>query len=132
MAPRRQQPKMALDVRFDGPGLTLLRFTVAAHAAELAPEDTAEEVVLVAHELATNAIRHGGGRGRLRLWRAHGHVCCQVIDGGPGLVDPSAGTRPPTPSTPGGRGLWITRQLSELTIETSSTGTTVTATLPKD
>jgi hypothetical protein len=35
----------------------------------------------------------------------------------------------PGPSLPGGRGLWITRHLSDLQIVTSSAGTTMTASL---
>ncbi len=31
-------------------------------------EDRASDVVLAVHELAANAIAHGAGHGRLRLW----------------------------------------------------------------
>jgi anti-sigma regulatory factor (Ser/Thr protein kinase) len=86
--------------------------------------------VLIAHELASNAVRHGGGSGRLRLWVAQGVLRCEVRDGGPGLTDPAqAGRSLPAPSLPGGRGLWIIRHLSDLQIITSSAGTTMTASL---
>jgi anti-sigma regulatory factor (Ser/Thr protein kinase) len=130
---------VALDLQFDARNLFTLRSAiaahaaalVAAHAAALVDADAAEEMVLVAHELATNAVRHGGGSGRLRLWAAEGRLWCEVSDRGRGLPDPaSAGTRLPDPATPGGRGLWIARTMSELTIATGSHGTTITAAIP--
>jgi len=38
--------------------------------------------MLAVHELAANAIRHGAGRGRLRMWDQDRAVCCQVQDAG--------------------------------------------------
>jgi anti-sigma regulatory factor (Ser/Thr protein kinase) len=59
-----------VDHWFDADGLYTLRAEVAAHASALgATGPQGETLVVVAGELATNAIRHGGGRGRLRLWR---------------------------------------------------------------
>src|SRR5579859_7334311 len=104
----------ALDQRFDLDSLYALRSAVSAHASDLgaAPERVAH-IVIVTSELATNAIRHGGGGGRLRLWRADGLIWCEVSDSGPGLDDPeSAGTSPPPAMAPGGRGLSIVRRLS--------------------
>ena len=127
-----RQPTPVLDQRFDSDSLFGLRSAIVEHSATLVDEDTAEEMVLVAHELATNAVRHGGGRGRLRLWATDGRLWCEVSDGGPGLRDPSAaGTTLPAPNTPGGRGLWIVRQMSDLAITTATTGTTITAAIPR-
>jgi hypothetical protein len=53
-----------------------------------------------------------------------------VTDSGAGLADPAhAGTSRPSPSVPGGRGLWIARQLAAIEIATGPAGTTVTAAL---
>ena len=41
------------------------------------------DVVLAVHELAANAIRHGAGVGRLRVWNLVRELCCQVDDGDP-------------------------------------------------
>lgn len=118
----------ALDQPFDRDALFSLRSAVAAHASELGAGPAVDQTILVAHELASNAVRHGGGSGRLRLWRAGGHLYCQVSDSGGGLSDPErTGTSRPAPSVPGGRGLWIARQLSELRIDTGPDGTTITA-----
>src|SRR2546429_9741611 len=60
----------ALEQRFDRDSLYALRAAVAAHAAHMgAPPDRVSHLVIVASELASNAVRHGGGKGRLRLWR---------------------------------------------------------------
>jgi anti-sigma regulatory factor (Ser/Thr protein kinase) len=83
--------------------------------------------MLIATELATNAIRHGAGTGRLRLWRSDQTVHLQVRDEGPGMAQPeSAGRRPASLSSPGGRGLWKVRQISDRVDITANHGTTVT------
>jgi anti-sigma regulatory factor (Ser/Thr protein kinase) len=45
-------------------------------------EMRARDAMLAVHELAANAVRHGAGRGRLRMWSQEGALCCQVRDGG--------------------------------------------------
>ena len=116
---------MALDQLFDRSGLAGLRAAVAAHAEELGAGERLGDVVLVAHELATNVVRHGGGQGRLRLWSANGHIVCRVSDSGPGLIDP--GPEEPSPRQMGGRGLLIARRMATVRIVTGPDGTTVTA-----
>jgi anti-sigma regulatory factor (Ser/Thr protein kinase) len=87
-----------------------------------------DDLVLAANELATNVVRHGGGAGRMWLWRANGRVFCQVIDDGPGMPDADhCGEEPPGPSAVAGRGLWMIRRFTDaMDIETGPTGTTVT------
>jgi anti-sigma regulatory factor (Ser/Thr protein kinase) len=124
---------VALDQPFDRDGLYALRAAVAAHASHLGavPERVAH-LVIVASELASNAVRHGGGTGRLRLWLAGDRLWCEVSDTGTGIVNPeTAGSTVPSALAAGGRGLWIVRRLSsEVRIESSRYRTTVTATLP--
>ena len=43
--------------------------------------------MVAVNELLTNAVRHGGGTGRVTLWRADGAVVCEVSDHGRGLAD---------------------------------------------
>ena len=58
--------------------------------------------------------RHGGGRGRLRLWRQDGSIYCEVSDEGPGIADTDAAGMQQVPlSTEGGRGLWVVRQFTD-------------------
>ena len=123
----------ALDQGFDGDGLVSLRSAVAAHADNLGllAAGRVSDLVLAAHELAANAVRHGGGRGRLRLWRDSDHLVCEVSDSGGGLGDPdSAGRTRPSPRSTGGRGLWLVRALCDtVDISTGPTGTTITVTI---
>lgn len=122
----------ALDQHFDGRALVSLRAAVAAHAGTLGlPPGRGADLVLIAHELASNAVRHGGGRGRLRLWRDPAGVRCQVSDDGGGLADPSEpGHRLVPPGATNGRGLWIVRRLADMVaVESGSGGTTVTVRL---
>jgi anti-sigma regulatory factor (Ser/Thr protein kinase) len=114
-----------IDEPFDADGLYALRATLAAHASRYgASELQIEHLLIVASELATNAIRHGGGAGRLRLWHHDDVFYCQVIDRGPGIADPAVGIARPDPtSSNGGRGLWICRNLaSQLLIEPGPDG----------
>jgi anti-sigma regulatory factor (Ser/Thr protein kinase) len=128
--PPRRSSEILLEQTFTEDSLYGVRAAVAAHVATVAGERVVDTMVLIAHELASNAVRHGGGAGRLRLWLAEGALHCEVSDSGTGLEDPAlAGHTLPAPSLPGGRGLWIARQLSELRVATSTAGTTVTATL---
>lgn len=124
-----------VDEPFDADGLYALRATLAAHASRYGADDEQiERLLIVASELATNAIRHGGGAGRLRLWHHDNTLYCQVSDNGPGITDPTAGTTRPDPTDAnGGRGLWITRNLAtNLHIEPgpNGRGATVTAAVP--
>ncbi|SDY25194.1 Anti-sigma regulatory factor (Ser/Thr protein kinase) [Micromonospora pattaloongensis] len=118
-----------LDQRFGRHDVHTLRAAVAAHAARLgAGAMLTEDVVLIAHELASNAIRHGGGNGRLRLWQRDGLLYCQVSDGGPGFSDPeAAGRQRPPQGAAGGRGLWIVRHLADrVELRSDRTGTVAT------
>ena len=62
-------PAPVLDQEFDSGNLYALRAAVQAHVDQAGlSEDRASDVVLAVHELAANAIAHGAGHGRLRLW----------------------------------------------------------------
>jgi anti-sigma regulatory factor (Ser/Thr protein kinase) len=132
LPPPPERPK--LDQLFDGESLYALRSAVAAHAADLdLAEQGVADLVLVAHELATNAVRHGGATpsrpARLRLWTSGGLIVCEVRDPGPGPADPATvGLSRVESAASNGRGLWIVRQLAQrLDITSDSDGTTVTA-----
>src|ERR1700750_904393 len=63
-------------LEFAEASLSRLRQAVAVHAAAAGMgEQSARDVVLAVNELASNAIRHGAGRGRLRMWDQDGAVC---------------------------------------------------------
>jgi anti-sigma regulatory factor (Ser/Thr protein kinase) len=108
--------------------LAATRRAVARHAAAAGLAGRRlEDFVLAVNEILTNAIRHADGGGRLRLWCVDGRLLCEVTDTGHGIpadlidVEP-----PPVTLAPGGRGLWIARQLcDELTVATGPAGTAV-------
>lgn len=130
-APAQPPREVTLRQEFDRHSLYALRAAVAAHAARLGLiEKRLDAITLIATELATNAVRHGGGSGQLQLWRSDGSVNLQVTDDGPGMDQPQeAGLRPVPLTTPGGRGLWIVRQISDHVDITADHGTTVTVIL---
>ncbi|MFV2118374.1 anti-sigma factor RsbA family regulatory protein [Streptomyces sp. Act-28] len=70
--------------------------------------------LLAVSEAVSNSVRHGGGRGTLRMWRAAGELVAEISDRGR-LDDPLTGRRRPDPYAPtGGRGVWIIHQLCDL------------------
>ena len=115
-----------IDTGFDSDGLATLRAQLEDCALQAGlPEDRVVDVVLAVHELAANAVRHGGGAGRLRIWSHPGALHCQVDDGGwPGSAEPEADdgdyatAAPETTSVNSlpcepGHGLWVVRQVAD-------------------
>jgi anti-sigma regulatory factor (Ser/Thr protein kinase) len=117
-----------LEVDFGQDGLTGVRHAVANCAAEHGLSGQAlDDFVFVVNELTTNAVRHGGGSGRLTLWLEDGRLHCQISDKGPGLPgDRINGSHLPPSSSAGGRGLWLVRHLSNARlVSTTGQGTTI-------
>jgi anti-sigma regulatory factor (Ser/Thr protein kinase) len=123
-------PVLIGERHFHREDLPALRAFVSEHAARTgAAREQVAILVLTASELATNAIIHGGGAGRLRLWRGASHIVCEVTDSGRGMAA-DAGTQPPTTAIGGGRGLWLIRSLTDdVDIDSGASGTTVAAQL---
>ena len=112
--PLPEPPASALELAFgDGP-LEGLRWLVGRAADDAGLDEMrAADFVLAVHELATNTVRHGGGRGTLRIWREPDALLCEVSDAGR-LDQPLAGRERPLAGQPGGRGLWLVNQLCDL------------------
>ena len=111
---------VVLDEDFDAGTLHLLRarVTAFARAAGMSAERAAD-VTLAVSELAGNAIRHGPGRGRLRMRTAGGTLTCRVSDAGQGTA---------TWPVRRGHGLWIVREVSDqLSFSAGPGGSLVTA-----
>lgn len=97
-----------LDLGFDPDTLELARTRTRACVSHAGfSESRAEDVVLAVHELAANAIVHGAGAGRLRVWNLARALLCQVDDGGPD----DSGLDNSLPSEPG-HGLWVVRRVA--------------------
>ncbi|MCM2575944.1 ATP-binding protein [Streptomyces meridianus] len=86
------------------------------------------DFVLAVHEVACNAVEHGGGMGRLVLYRQEGTLHCRVTDNGPGFTEEVIPPEPPgLLAGEGGRGLWLTRRLTDqLEIAVGAVGAVVT------
>ena len=142
-----------LEQPFDGDSLFALRAAVAAHGSQAGlSEGRTRDLVLVVHELAANAVRHGAGHGRLRLWATSDQVRCEVADDAAGPPD-TDGTEPPGadgagPEAPAsgamadgamasgvaaqwqiepGHGLWLVRRVADETSVQSGPAGTVAA-----
>jgi anti-anti-sigma factor len=122
-----------LDQAFDADSLYALRAAVAAHGSQagLSP-GRADDLVIAVHELAANAVRHGAGHGRLRLWKAGHALFCEVSDDGvpppdgDGERPPGAGGESEADHDPAaqwraepGHGLSLVRQIADQTSLTS-------------
>ena len=102
-----------------------VRYRVSTHATEAGGSPACVgALALAVSELATNSIRHGGGRGRLRLWRDRGSLVCEVADRGH-ITDPLVGRPRPTSRQLDGRGLWLVNQLCDLVQVRTAPGHTV-------
>ena len=112
--PLPDPPGPPAELGFGSGSLAGLRDLVSRHAAAagLGPSRAAD-LVLAVDELATNSLRHGGGRGTLRIWRDGGALVCEVRDAGR-IDNPMAGRERPPTERDGGRGLWMVNQLCDL------------------
>jgi anti-sigma regulatory factor (Ser/Thr protein kinase) len=96
----------------------------AAAACGLAMERSSD-LQLAVHELAVNSVRHGGGTGRLRIWRESGALVCEVNDSGH-VQDPLTGRRSAAADGATGRGLWMVNRLCDLVqLRSTPSGTAV-------
>jgi anti-sigma regulatory factor (Ser/Thr protein kinase) len=129
---RRAEPgagTTVLEQAFDGDSLYALRSAVAAHASAAGlPRQRVYDVVTAAHELAANAVRHGAGHGRLRLWTDGLALHCQVSDDGPADRDP-ARHEAAAWQAEHAHGLWIIDEVADqVALDRAPSGTTVTVT----
>ncbi len=119
-APLPDPPDVLEQVDFGADTLAQLRELVQRRAAEHGlTQERVADLVLAVSELAANSVRHGGGRGRLRVWSDPSELVCEIRDEGH-IDDPLAGRREPVPDAVGGRGLWIANQVCDL-VEVRST-----------
>ncbi|MFG1613587.1 ATP-binding protein [Nonomuraea wenchangensis] len=121
-----------LKVDFDESCLVRTRHAVLACArAQGVTGERLGDFLSAVNECLVNAVEHGGGRGRLRLWREDGpeggRLVCEIADDGDGIpVEVLKRESLPAASAPGGRGIWLMRRLSdEVVFLTGPAGTTV-------
>jgi anti-sigma regulatory factor (Ser/Thr protein kinase) len=109
-------PPDAVEVTLDGlDDISAARHRVAALARSAGLNTTkVSELEVAVSELSANAIVHGAPPRRISVYVHDGAFVCQIRDGGRGIADPLAGYLVPDTRSPGGRGLWIAHQLSDV------------------
>lgn len=120
-------PDGAEEIVFDAADLAGLRGVVRrlCEQVSLTGERT-DDLVLAAHELAGNSVKHAGGHGTLHAWQTDAALVIEVADRG-SIKDPLVGREPVLDLAEGGRGVSIANQLCDLVQVRSSeaAGTTV-------
>jgi anti-sigma regulatory factor (Ser/Thr protein kinase) len=113
-APLAPRPTHAVRHHFAGVEIAGVRRQVRAACREvgLAPS-RADDLMLAAHELATNSVVHGGGHGEVAIWREPGALVVEVSDSGT-IEDPLVGRGLLDLQSENGRGIWMANQLCEL------------------
>jgi len=102
-----------ITLRFDAATLQAARREVREFATGAgAPPQCRDNLILAASEAMANSVLHGGGEGVLRLWANDTSITGEIEDRGR-ISDPLAGHRRPSPTQPGGRGLWIINQVCD-------------------
>jgi anti-sigma regulatory factor (Ser/Thr protein kinase) len=125
--------QLVLDQAFDVDRLHELRNAVlAAAVAAGMPDDQAAQVMLAVHELAANAVLHGGGAGRARLRVVGAELHCRVSDVGQRAADGQLGADGQAHGDGAdattlwqvlpGHGLWLVRNIADHLSMTSSLG----------
>lgn len=121
-----EPPAQVGELEFTEADLGAVRHRLSSWArVEGLPSGATEDLVLAVDEIATNSIRHGGGSGRLRMWREEGSLLCEVRDEGR-IHDPLLGRVRPGDEAVCGRGMWIVNQLCDLVqIRSSAAGSQI-------
>jgi anti-sigma regulatory factor (Ser/Thr protein kinase) len=111
--PLPEPPADAAELEVWLESLSTIRRFVSGFAAATDLGDRAADLLMAVNEIATNSVRHGGGRGMLRLWHEPGKVVCEVRDHGR-IAHPLAGRERPVSGQIGGYGLWLANQVCDL------------------
>jgi anti-sigma regulatory factor (Ser/Thr protein kinase) len=113
-APLAPVPSHATTHEFAGVQIAGVRRQVRAACREAGLERSrADDLMLAAHELATNSVVHGGGHGRVAIWREPGALVVEIRDTGT-MDDPLVGRGLLDLESESGRGIWMANQLCEL------------------
>ena len=123
---RRPEGAPARVLEFHLADLRKVRRTVTSMAVGSGiPGARADELALAVNEIASNAVVHGRPPACLRIWQRDDELICEVSDAGDGIKDVLAGQLTPPRQGIGGRGIWLTRMLSDAVEIRNRVGCTV-------
>ena len=107
-------PAGAMRIDFGPNDLTVIRGLVrrVVDSSTLSSE-AGEDLVLAAHEVATNSVLHGGGQGLMQIWDEADSLVIDVRDDG-FIADPLVGRGYPDVLPEHGRGIWLANRLCDL------------------
>jgi anti-sigma regulatory factor (Ser/Thr protein kinase) len=112
--PLPEPPSPPSEMAFDVDSLGVVRRMISVYAAGVGMSaERTGDLILAVDELATNSVRHGGGRGVLRVWHERRTLICEVRDRGR-IDEPLVGRHVPSTDQPGGFGVWLVNQLCDL------------------
>ncbi len=122
----RPPPDNADVLPFSADDLTGLRSTVGRLADQAGiAHAVVDDLVLAAHELATNSVLHGGGGGTMVAWDEPDAFVVEIRDSGV-IADPLVGRDLLQELSENGRGVWMANQLCDLVqVRSSADGTVV-------
>jgi anti-sigma regulatory factor (Ser/Thr protein kinase) len=118
--------QVGLDVRFTtAADLPAVRHRLRRYVASVGHGgDAVDHIVVAAHEVIGNALRHGRPPCRVRAWAFADVLRVRVDDqGDDGRGVAVAGYRPPPSPTSPGIGLWVARQLADVVHTRTGRGT---------
>jgi anti-sigma regulatory factor (Ser/Thr protein kinase) len=118
----------------DAESLPSLRGEITAFAVAHGLTDVAlMKFVIAVYEIATNAVRHGGGQGQLRVWPDQDSLWCEVTDHGHGIpAEYQHDGQRHRGERISGWGLWLTRQVcTEVRITGGTAGSRVLLRYPR-
>ncbi len=123
-APLPKRPDRATTLRFDVAELGEVRAVLRRRCAMagMSP-DAASDLVLAAHELASNSVLHADGEGLLAVWIEPEALVVEVQDTGT-IDDPLVGRHMADDLAEDGRGIWMANQLCDLVQVRSRPGRT--------
>jgi anti-sigma regulatory factor (Ser/Thr protein kinase) len=132
-------PPNAAGFEFESEHLAAVRALAAAQAAEAGfPSERVDDFVIVANELASNAVVHGQAPRRVAIWPGRNEMVCEVSNRGriasllSGKNCALAPERNPARDGQAGMGLWIVHQLCGQVEVRTGEHTTVRAHLAAD
>lgn len=125
-APLPPAPGDRIELDFGaGQGLEMREVVAGCAVAAGLPTLRQADLEWAVTELLTNSIRHGGGRGTVRVWEDSAGIVCEVQDRGH-LDDPLVGRYRPALPGADARGLWLVNQICNLVqVRSSELGTVV-------